>query len=239
MTSSSPLRVMTYNVHSCVGGDRRYDPERILKVLREIDADIIALQEVGGLMAGEQEQASFFADRLGMSVVAGPSLHRRKLPFGNALLVRGEIIDIALVDLTVMAFAERGAIDCLAETRLGPVRILAAHLGLFAPERRKQIALIASRLAENPQPLTVLLGDFNIFGPERRHLQRIGAPMPMPKVRSFPARRPMVSLDRIWTIPNNRLVRLAAHRTPLTRIASDHVPLVGTIEALVETIEAA
>ena len=71
MTSSSPLRVMTYNVHSCVGGDRRYDPERILKVLREIDADIIALQEVGGLMAGEQEQASFFADRLGMSVVAG------------------------------------------------------------------------------------------------------------------------------------------------------------------------
>ena len=54
--SPAPLRVMTYNIHSCIGGDRRYDPERILTILRDVDADIIALQEVGGFLHGELEQ---------------------------------------------------------------------------------------------------------------------------------------------------------------------------------------
>jgi endonuclease/exonuclease/phosphatase family metal-dependent hydrolase len=75
----------------------------------------------------------------------------------------------------------------------------------------------------------VLLGDFNIFGPERRTLTRIGAPKQLPKLRSFPARRPLMSLDRVWTIPNDPLIETRVHRTTLSHIASDHLPVVGEI----------
>ena len=226
-----PLRIVTYNIHSCVGGDRRYDPERILNILREIDPDLIALQEVGGLLTGGMEQVHFFEQKLGMSMVTAPNRHRRNIPFGNAILVKGRIHDVTLLDLSVLPFESRGAIDCLADTQIGTIRVIATHLGLLARERRKQIERLSDRLGEKQQPLTVLLGDFNIFGPERRVLRRIGAPKPLPKLYSFPARRPLMSLDRIWTIPNHRLARVSAYRTALTRIASDHLPLVGVIDA--------
>lgn len=228
----SGLRVMTYNIHSCVGWDRKYNPERILAILREIDADVIALQEVGGLMAGDLEQAHFFEQHLNMNMVVGHNRHRRNISFGNVLLTRKtiDIQDVALVDLSVLPFERRGAIDCVAKTIFGPVRIVATHLGLFARERRKQIEIISNRLSEQSKPLTILLGDFNIFGLERRQLCRIGAPNPLPKLFSFPARRPLMSLDRIWTIPNECLVQLVRHRTPISRVASDHLPLVGSIE---------
>lgn len=225
-----PLRVVTYNVHSCVGTDRRYDPERVLNVLRELDPDLIALQEVGGLLTGGIEQVQFFEQKLGMSMVAGPNRHRRNIPFGNAVLVKGTIEEAALLDLTILPFEARGAIDCVVQTRIGPVRVIATHLGLLARERRRQVDRIADRLAERQMPLTVLLGDLNIFGPERRILRRIGAPKVLPKLYSFPSRRPLMSLDRIWTIPNHRLVRLSAYRTALTKVASDHLPLIGVID---------
>ena len=229
----APLRVMTYNIHSCVGGDRRYDPERILAILREVDADIIALQEVGGFMHGELEQAHFFEHKLDMRAVIGHNRFRSNISFGNVLLVRKdiEIEDMSLVDLSVVPFERRGAIDCILRTRVGNIRTIATHLGLLVRERRKQIEIIANRLLERPQPITLILGDFNIFGPERRRLRRIGAPHVLPKLYSFPARRPLMSLDRIWAIPNDRLTKLDRLRTPLSRIASDHLPLVGIIEA--------
>ena len=225
-----PIRVVTYNVHACVGIDRRYDPERIVTVLRELDADLVALQEVGGLLAGGIEQARFFEQQLGMHMIAGASRQRRNMAFGNVVLARGRIHDVTLLDLSILPFEGRGAIDCLVDTEIGTVRVIATHLGLLPRERRRQIARIAERLREKPQPLTVLLGDFNIFGPERRVLRRVGAPTPLPKLYSFPTRRPLMSLDRIWTIPNQRLVRLSAYRTALTRLASDHLPLVGVID---------
>jgi endonuclease/exonuclease/phosphatase family metal-dependent hydrolase len=230
---SAPLRVMTYNIHSCVGGDRRYDPERILTILREVDADIIALQEVGGFMHGELEQVHFFEHKLDMRAVIGHNRFRSNVSFGNVLLVRKdiEIEDISLVDLSVVPFERRGAIDCVLQTRIGPIRTIATHLGLLVRERRKQIEIIAGRLLERPQPITLILGDFNIFGPERRRLRNIGAPNVLPKLYSFPARRPLMSLDRIWAIPNERLTKLDRLRTPLSRIASDHLPLVGTLES--------
>ena len=228
------LRVMTYNVHACVGWDRHYSPDRILAILRDVDADIVALQEVGGFMAGDLEQAHFFERHLDMNMVVGHNRNRKNISFGNVLLTRKgiEIEDVSLINLSVLPFEKRGAIDCVAQTSFGPVRIIATHLGLFARERRKQIDIIASRLQIRPQPLTIILGDFNIFGFERKKLCRIGAPDPLPKLYSFPSRRPLMSLDRIWSIPNDRLVHLMRYRTPLSRIASDHLPLVGEISAL-------
>lgn len=197
--------------------------------MQEIDADILALQEVGGYSVEGGEQVEYFERGLQCAVTAGPNLRRRRTQFGNALLVRGQVRRAKLLDLTVRPFEPRSAIDAIVETRETSVRVIVTHLGLLRRERRQQIARIAELLQEEQHPLTVLMGDFNVFGPERSVLKQIGAPMPLPKLRSFPARRPLMSLDRIWTIPNDFLMALTVHRTPLSRVTSDHLPLVGEV----------
>lgn len=223
------LRVATYNVHSCVGTDRRHDPERILHVLKEIDADILALQEVGGYFIDGVEQAHFFEHRLGMKALMSPNMRRRQSEYGNLLLAKGELGRHRLIELTVVPFEPRSALDCMVETPHGDVRVIAAHLGLFRGERRRQVKFIADVIAKRPHPFTVVMGDFNIFGAERAILQQIGAPERLPKLRTFPSRYPLISLDRIWTMPNAGVIQQHVHRTPLSRVASDHLPMVAEI----------
>jgi endonuclease/exonuclease/phosphatase family metal-dependent hydrolase len=164
------------------------------------------------------------------AVTAGPNLRRRQTQFGNALLVKGRILETRLVDLTVMPFEPRGAIHAVVETAGTTIRVIATHLGLLRRERRLQIARIGELLQERQYPLTIVLGDLNVFGRERSILHRIGAPVPLPKLYSFPAWRPLMSLDRLWTIPNDRLVALKVHRTALSRGASDHLPLLAEVD---------
>jgi endonuclease/exonuclease/phosphatase family metal-dependent hydrolase len=200
-------------------------------VLHEIGADIAALQEVGGdSLIDEMQQFRFFEKHLGMQAVAALRPRWGHFEFGNAIFARGEVVDVKIINLTVLPFEKRGAIDCLirlAGNHL--VRVIATHLGLFPHERRRQVQVIAELLEMRRQPLTVLLGDFNIFGWERRILRRIGAPVAMPKLRTFPSRRPLMSLDRVWAIPNDRVVHTHVHRTPLSRLASDHLPIVADV----------
>lgn len=235
----SSLRIATYNIHSCVGNDRKYDPFRILAVLKEIDADIVALQEVGGYPANGGEQIDFFAEQLGMSAVTGLYLRRRRVQFGNALLARGDIRVTDQINLSVSRLEPRSAIDAVIETRNGSLRVIATHLGLLPRDRRRQIDLLAAVLKLRIASLTVLMGDFNVFGRERKVLHRIGAPHPLPVLRSFPSRRPLMSLDRLWTIPNGNLLHLALHRTPLSVMASDHLPLVGEVDPAVAEYDVA
>jgi endonuclease/exonuclease/phosphatase family metal-dependent hydrolase len=224
------FRVASYNVHSCVGTDRRCNPERVWHVLREIGPDIVGLQEVGSrTLIDEMEQFHFFEKHLGMTGVAASNPRWGRLHFGNAVFTSGDILDARPLDLTVLPFEMRSAIDCRIKLRGRTVRVIATHLGLFPHERRRQVDLLADVLQERPEELTVLLGDFNVFGLERKVLQRIGAPVQMPKLRTFPSRRPLMSLDRIWTIPNQDLARIHVHRTALSRAASDHLPIVADV----------
>lgn len=225
------LRVATYNIHACVGTDGHYDPNRILHVLREIAADVVALQEVGSYLikGGHLEQPRYFSEQLGMTAVNALQPRRQRARFGNSLLIKGEVIATECIDLSVYRFEPRNAIDCVAQTAAGRLRIIATHLGLLSPERRRQIAKIKARLAAPSDLATLIMGDFNIFGIERRILHTLGAPKPLPKLRSFPSRRPLLSLDRLWMLPNGRLTDLHVHRSSSSRVASDHLPLVGTI----------
>lgn len=224
------FRVASYNIHSCIGNDRQCNEERTLRVLREMHADIIGLQEVGGSsLVDEMEQFAFFEKHLGMSAISASNLRWGRFEFGNALFTRGEVLSSRVVDLTVRPFEARGAIDCQIRLRGMDVRVIATHLGLFPHERRRQVARLQELLAENPDGPTVMLGDFNVFGLERRLLRRIGAPEQLPRLRTYPSRRPLMSLDRIWTIPHPRLQRIHVHRTPLSRSASDHLPIVADV----------
>lgn len=224
------FRVVSYNIHSCVGTDRRCNPERVWHVLREVGADIVGLQEVGSRnLVEEMEQFHFFEKRLGMTGVGASNPRWGRLHFGNAVFTSGEILDARPLDLTILPFEMRSAIDCRIKVRDRTVRVIATHLGLFPHERRRQVDLLADVLRERPEELTLLLGDFNVFGLERKVLRRIGAPTQLPKLRTFPSRRPLMSLDRIWTIPNEDLARIHVHRSTLSRAASDHLPIVADV----------
>jgi endonuclease/exonuclease/phosphatase family metal-dependent hydrolase len=228
-SASVTARVLTYNIHSCIGADRRYDPHRILDIIKRIDADIVALQEVRAYSA-DDDQFHLFQDGLKpMTPVFGTTFRRTRFKFGNALFVRGTVLSRRLLDLSVAPFEERGAIDCTVSLRGRRARVIATHLGLFRRERAEQLVRLASALKHHQEATTIVLGDFNIFGAERRRLGTIGAPAAIPRIPTFPSFQPIMSLDRIWSIPNGRLLRLARHRDAPAKWASDHLPLVGEV----------
>lgn len=223
------LRVATWNVHSGVGRDRRYDPARIAAVVVETGADVIALQEVGSRDSSELLLAALVRIT-GFDAVDGWTLQRRGCDFGNAVLSRFPIAETARLDLTVDGCEPRGALDVVVTTPPGSLRVIATHLGLRPYERRTQVKRILSSLErETPLP-TVLTGDVNewyLWGRPLRWLHRHFKPTPAPA--TFPAWRPVFSLDRLWTEPAKLLVSLRVHATPLARRASDHLPLLADL----------
>jgi endonuclease/exonuclease/phosphatase family metal-dependent hydrolase len=225
------LRVGTWNIHGAVGADGRYAPTRIVDVLSELAADVVALQEVP-LQGAHDNFLANLEHATGYHVAAGPLFQRRGTEFGNAVLSRLAFDRVAHVDLTVHTYEPRGALDVRIDVGARhPLRVLATHLGLRPGERRDQVKrLIAAVEVEGPQP-TILMGDLNewyLWGRPLRWLhshfrEKPGAPP------TFPARRPVFALDRIWISPAGCLRRLHCHATPMARAASDHLPLLAEV----------
>jgi len=155
------LTVATWNIHGAVGGDGRYAPGRVVDVLGELNADLVALQEVASAQAHE----CFLTDlerATGYHVASGPLLQQHGSDFGNAVLSRYAFKTIAHLDLAVDDYEPRGALDvCIEIGTRPPLRVLATHLGLRPGERREQVRrLLAAVEREIPHP-TLLMGDLN------------------------------------------------------------------------------
>jgi len=230
-TDPWPLTIVTYNIHGAVGCDGRFSPQRVADVLREIDADIIALQEVplGGsktphVLATLQEATGFMA-------AEGPACDTPERRYGNAVLSRYPILSMRCVDLSFGSREPRGALDADVDCHGHLLRVVATHLGLRPAERRDQIRRLLQVFDTEEMPV-ILLGDINewfVWGRSLRwlvsHFQAVPAP------RTFPSRRPLFALDRIWIRPRHRLVHVKVHATRLARMASDHLPLVAHIDS--------
>ena len=229
--TGTALRVGTWNIHGAVGADGRYVPTRIVEVLSELGADLVALQEVP-LQGAHDNFLANLEHATGYHVAAGPLFQRRGTEFGNAVLSRHGFDRVAQVDLTVRTYEPRGAIDVWinVDTR-DTLRVLATHLGLRPGERREQVKrLLAAVEGEGPQP-TLLMGDLNewyLWGRPLRWLHTHFHEKPTAPP-TFPARRPVFALDRIWISPAGRLRRVCSHASPLARVASDHLPLVAEV----------
>ena len=226
------LTVATYNVHSSIGRDRACNPDRILRVVAEFNPDIIAFQEVSHrhIEGTDGDQFAYFRERTGMHAVAGLNLLYDRRRFGNALFSRWPITTCRRIDLSVYGREPRGAIDAEIDVSGHRLRVIATHLGLGPGERRRQVDRIAHALHDHGEVPTLIMGDFNIFGRERKLLHRLGAPTARKDCpASFPAHMPLLGLDRIWTRPGMLLQSLAVHRTALSAVASDHLPLVGKV----------
>lgn len=225
-----PLTVATYNVHRCIGSDGRRDAERVLGVLRELDADVIALQELEWQPVAALDLLADFARKLGCEGFAGPTLLKPDGHYGNAVLTRLPVRAAHRVDLSVPGREPRGALDLTLAAPHGALRVIATHLGLAPAERRHQIRRILGLIAPVRQEPVVLMGDLNewfLWGRPLRWLRAHFGRAPAPA--TFPARRPVFALDRIWVEPRQLRSSLAVHSTGLARSASDHLPLRMTL----------
>ncbi|MUO81978.1 EEP domain-containing protein [Agrobacterium vitis] len=229
------LLVASYNVHKCVGVDGRFDPERIAHVIREIGPDVIALQEADQRF-GERNgllDLSRLQGETGLTRVPVAGLTKSHGWRGNVLLFReGVVRDVH--PFVLPGLEPRGAVVAEIELNGGrELRIIAAHLGLLRWARRQQADFILKLMRERADCPTVLMGDFNEWrvgpGSALTRLEPLFGPLP-PPVPSFPARLPVLALDRIMTNRPGLIADMQVHDSPLARLASDHLPLKAWID---------
>ncbi|MBX6366991.1 MAG: endonuclease/exonuclease/phosphatase family protein [Rhodospirillales bacterium] len=227
--------VATYNIHTCVGVDRRYNPPRIARVLCELEADVIALQEVDARHRDlrQIDQWVYFSEETGLAAIPGPDVRDHRGRFGNALLTRWPVVAVRQLDLSVDGREPRGAIDADLAVGNKLLRVIATHFGLRSPERQVQTERLLDALEREDgvrRDGIVVMGDLNEWRGRRGGIlamDRVIGPAPAP--RTFPSWCPLLPLDRIYAGLDAELAHVAPHRSPLARVASDHLPLKGAV----------
>lgn len=230
------LKVASYNIRKAIGTDRRRSPERIIEVLNEVEADIVALQE---------------ADRrFGKRVAVLPDwLLEAHTPYravplgvrtesmgwhGNALLIRREYELLAHDHIHLPCLEPRGAVTATVKAGDHVVRVVGMHLDLSGLWRRRQATAVC-RYLDTPKnaesdigtpDTTILMGDLNEWSAGRgclvdftRHYELASCG------RSFHATRPVATLDRILYRGTHRLHECGVHLSAAARRASDHLPV--------------
>jgi endonuclease/exonuclease/phosphatase family metal-dependent hydrolase len=254
VSTGTSITLASYNMHKAVGLDGRRDPHRVLRVLQEIDADIVALQEadkrVGGrgstvphelidshglyqpVHLGVRHKRSFekvrkHTDRLLKIDTRNIGWH------GNAILVKRHIgvLDCAAIDLPTLE--PRGAV--MAELLIGdqPLRVIGMHLDLSGLWRRRQMRAILAEIARRPQVMpTVLMGDTNEWRTAAGCLKDVGDDFCIaPTGPSFHARHPVAQLDRIIVHRDLNIEAAGVHMSAAARGASDHLPIWARVSA--------
>jgi endonuclease/exonuclease/phosphatase family metal-dependent hydrolase len=226
----NPLTLTTYNIHRCIGGDGKKDPKRIATVLKQLDTDIIALQEVESTPDDSLDLLHYLSAETGFYAIVGPTVSQGRSRYGNAVLTRLDIEQVEGVDLSVPDREPRGALSTILRVKNRRLHLLATHLGLGPGERRTQVQFLLKALEHKNADISVLLGDLNewfLWGRPLRWLHRHFSSTPAPA--SFPARFPVFALDRIWVQPREKLLEVRPVATPQTRIASDHLPVTAKL----------
>jgi len=227
------LTFASYNIHKAVGVDGKRDPERIIAVLRELHADVIALQEVDRRF-GERESVLPKALLEETPWRAAPVARRaRSIGWhGNALLVRKDIEIEHAEPLHLPTLEPRGAVR--ADLRIEGIRlrVLGMHLDLSGLLRREQIKAIL-RHCDRCVTIcpTVLMGDFNQWGRGTGAIREFtGHWRTLATGNSFPSRRPLAPLDRIVHSGDFACSHAGVHHSALAVVASDHLPVRATLE---------
>ncbi|MBB2695890.1 EEP domain-containing protein [Rhizobium phaseoli] len=234
------IKLLTYNVHSCIGNDRKLDPGRIASVIAEAGADIVALQEVDVLRrrTGGIDQAHLIASLLKMQAHFHPALSIAEEQYGDAIITALPTSAVKAGPLPSVG-ERRGALS--VEVLVGDRKLLVVntHLGLRGRERIRQMTTLLNSgwlrgAMEEPLPC-VLCGDFNaipssatyrLVARSLKDAQLGGKAAPR---ATFPSRYPLMRLDHIFITDDLVVKRAAVLQNRLTKVASDHLPLFAEI----------
>ncbi|MFJ6024558.1 endonuclease/exonuclease/phosphatase family protein [Brevundimonas sp. NPDC092305] len=239
-------RLLTYNVHRCVGMDRRLDVARIAAVIAEQEPDIVCLQEldVGRARTGHVDQAQTIADHLAMQVHFHAAMRVEAELYGDAILTPHPerlIKSGALPTIRgVPGLEPRGALWARIEIGGASLNVINTHLGLVPREQRLQAAALCGPAwlgHEECVGPTLLTGDFNatsITRPYQALAAKLGDCQRLlkmrPTVKTFPSNFPAIRIDHCFVSPEIEITRVLAPLSPMARAASDHLPLVVDFE---------
>lgn len=230
------MRLLSYNIHKGIGGrDRRYDLDRILRVIEHENPDVICLQEVtrhASRTRGD-DQPELLREAFAVAESTFQmNVHYRRGGYGNLILSRWPFVYRHHISLRRGRRKPRGAQMVVIETPEGRVHVANWHLGLTKEERHWQAEHLLTHdlFRESEELPTLVVGDCNDWrnrlegGPFAAH-GFFPVTTPPSKFRSFPAFLPTLSLDKAF---HRRLFIREARviRTPLAHRASDHLPLV-------------
>jgi endonuclease/exonuclease/phosphatase family metal-dependent hydrolase len=236
------VRILTYNVHRCVGVDRRLDVGRVAEVIAAQAPDIVALQEldVGRARTGGVDQAHRLAQRLGMAFHFNAAFKVEEELYGDAILTR---LPERLVKAGPLPchprfnqLEPRGALWVELDLGDALLQVINTHLGLVPREQRLQAAALAGGewlgAAPADAPL-MLVGDMNAAPrtvayrtfaarlTESRRAARLAHWAP-----SFPSTFPVLAIDHVFVSERIAVQSVRTPLDPLSRLASDHLPLV-------------
>ncbi|MCJ9672295.1 MULTISPECIES: endonuclease/exonuclease/phosphatase family protein [unclassified Neorhizobium] len=228
------MLIASYNVHKCVGIDGKFDPARTSHVIREIGADVIALQEADSRF-GERRgllDLAWMERETGLFPVPVSGVAKAHGWHGNVVFFReGLVRDVHQVKLP--GLEPRGALITELELKDGSAfRIIAAHLGLLNRSRQQQARMILDILRSRDEQPTVLMGDLNEWRlGDRSSLNTLATVFGLPAaVPSFPSRLPVLALDRIMANQPGLIDAVETHDSPLARLASDHLPIKAVVK---------
>lgn len=230
------MRIVTYNIHKARGVDGRVSIKRIADVLVELNADIIALQEVFSVSDSREGQVETLASVLEMHPAFGCTRHHRGQPYGNAILSRWPIHQWRDMDISWAHRERRGCIRADLKTPRGALHVFNIHMGTSYFERRYQVRsfLSSKQLHEELRGPRVLVGDFNewIRGLTTRMLsekfESLNLRLHVKKRRSYPGFLPLLHLDHIYFERPLHVEKAELIQTRLSKMASDHLPLAAT-----------
>lgn len=236
------LRIMTYNVHSCVGMDGKLSPERIARVIARANPDVVALQEldVGRSRTDNKDQAHMIAHYLEMDFHFHPAMSIEEERYGDAILTHLPMRVVKASALPGVAgkprLEPRGALWVTIETGAGEIQILNTHLGLLPRERLAQTeALLGTDwLAHEPcHDPVILCGDFNALPSSKvchllgEHLldAQLEADAHQPRSTFF-GRFPLLRIDHVFLGKKLEVLGVQVLDCEMARVASDHLPLI-------------
>lgn len=230
------ITVASYNIHKAVGTDGRRNPARILAVMGELDADVIAVQEADRRFGA---RASVLPHSLIDKAGWRPVIFGRRAAsmgwHGNMILVRPGITIVEGESITLPAIEPRGAVMAHLQTAAGTrFRVVGMHLDLSGLRRRRQARAIVAHVAAGGTAIpTIMMGDMNEWSAMLGCLHEFARDYRIADTGpSFHARRPLAALDRIMMSRDLRVVGCGVHGSRLANVASDHLPVWATIEGV-------
>lgn len=247
------LKVMTYNVHGCGGMDGRVSPRRIARVIASQMPDLVALQEIdlGRRRSRTEDQAAMIAKELGMHAVFCPTVTRGEEHYGHALLSRWpiEIVKRAHLPHDPKGWWKEPRSALWARVWVGDTRVhvVTTHLGLGRYERLLQMRMLLSKewlgRVSDDEPI-LLCGDFNLtpgsapYGLAAGRFRDVQAAHQGHRaLNTFSSTKPFARLDHIFISPRFEVKNVFVPRTHLTRVASDHLPLVAELSFAPAAVE--